>query len=431
MSLGWILASIAFTSVPTTPAAQERWTQAELEAVSEEIRVDIEKMRGMKFKRPVSVKVTDKDGFVQYMKQRQELTQSPERLARDETVAKMLGLIPHDMDLMATVEELLKEQVGGFYDPSSDTFFLMDSFKGDIAKIILAHELTHALDDQTFDIDGTLKRMNEETDAEFAFQAVVEGSGTAAMNQWTIAHLKDIDKEALLESADIGTAGLDTAPPYLWKPLLAAYLRGEGFLTRSRAMNLSMKPAKIEDIQRAFTEPPRSSEQILHPEKYWEGDDRDDPRVVRFDAGARPKEWEVLGEDTLGEIVLALLTTPVAKRTGLDVKNPLAIVGIAYTNDSAAGWGGDRVILLGQGNERWLELVTVWDTAGDAQEFRDAVSPLCTGEVDVGGLPYAMRILPHDREDVVVLRATKGRAAADAPAIAWSVEPRPSAASDR
>ncbi len=431
MSLAFtILASFAVPYFPARAAADDPWTQVQLEAVSEEIRVDIENMRGMKFKRPVQVKVTDKAGFIDYMKQRQELTQSPERLMRDETVAKMLGLIPHAMDLMSTVEEFLKDQVGGFYDPSSDTFFLMDSFTGDLAKIILAHELTHALDDQMFDIDGTLKRMNEETDAEFAFQAVVEGSGTAAMNQWTVAHLKDLDRDALLGAQDLGTAGLADAPPYLWKPLIAAYLRGEGFLTRSRAMNISMKAAKVDDIRRAFEHPPRSSEQILHPEKYW-GDDRDDPRPVRFEAAARPKDWEVLGEDTLGEIVLALLTTPLEKRTGLDVKNPLSILGVTYTNPAAEGWGGDRLLLLGKGKDRWLELVTVWDSTDDAKQFRDAVSPLCAEAIEVDGLPYAMQILPHERSDVVVLRATKGSSASTAPAIQWRDEGEESPARER
>jgi hypothetical protein len=426
-----IAASFAMSSPSAAGVGDDRWTQAELEAVSEVIRGDVEKMRGMTFKRPVQVKVTDKAGFLDYMKKRQELTQSAERLARDETVAKMLGLIPHDMDLMSTVEEFLKDQVGGFYDPSSDTFFLMDSFTGDLAKIILAHELTHALDDQIFDIDGTLKRMSEETDAEFAFQAVVEGSGTAAMNQWTVTHLKDLDREALLGAQDLGTAGLADAPPYLWKPLIAAYLRGDGFLTRSRTLNISMKAAKVDDIRRAFEHPPRSSEQILHPEKYWDEESRDDPRSVKFETSARPKDWEVLGEDTLGEIMLALLTTPLKERTGLDVKNPLSILGIAYTNTAAEGWGGDRLLLLGKGKERWLELVTVWDSTEDAEQFREAVAPLCTSAIDVEGLPFAMQILPHERSDAVVIRATKGSSASSAPAIGWSAAATAPAARER
>lgn len=416
-----LFASLTLAGTPSTSRRGDSWTQAQLEAVSEEIRGDIEAMRGMKFTRPVQVKVTDKPGFLDYMRKRQALTQSPERLARDEIVAKLLGLIPHDMDLTKTVEALLEDQVGGFYDPSSDTFFLMDTFTGDIAKIILAHELTHALDDQMFDIDGTLKKLREETDAEFAFSAVVEGSGTAAMNQWTVSHLKNLDKNALLNSADLGTEGLSDAPPYLWKPLLAAYLRGEGFLTRSRAMNFSMKAAKVEDVRRAFEHPPRSSEQILHPEKYWDTDKRDEPRRVEFDAARLPKGWNVLGQDTLGEIALALLTTPVAKRTGLDAKNPLALIGIEYTNRAAEGWGGDRLILLGQGDERWLELVTLWDSAGDADEFRTAVAATLADGVQATGSPFVMELVPATptHTDVVVLRARRGTAATNQEPLTW------------
>ena len=99
-------------------------------------------------------------------------------------------------------------------------------------------------------------------------------------------------------------------PPFLWKPLIAAYLRGEGFLVHAAGMNIAMKAAKVEDIRAAFGNPPRSSEQILHPDKYWNPDQRDEPRRIEFDASALADGWKVLGQDTLGELYLGLLTTP-------------------------------------------------------------------------------------------------------------------------
>ena len=376
-----ILLSLLALSAPaltqTPPATKDKWSQADLERVSEEIRGQIEELRGMKFTRPVAAKLTDAKGFLEYARKRQEATETPERRKRDECTAKMMGLVPFDLDLTKTLEGFLEGQVGGFYDPGTNTFYLMENFGGDLARIIMAHELTHALDDQCFGLDKLIEKAGGDTDLEFAIQALAEGSGTNAMNAWTVQHLAQLDKKALLESSNMGTQGLDTAPTLIWKPLLAAYLRGEGFLVHTEGMNVMAKAAKNDDIKRCFAEPPLSSEQILHPKKYWDAGKRDDPVHVVLDPKALPAGWETISQDTLGELYLALLTQPFAERGGLDVaKNPMSIMGVKYTNKAAEGWGGDRVVLAGKGDARVLYLASVWDTPEDASEFHDALSKL-------------------------------------------------------
>ena len=375
-----LLALLAACGEPASraqePAPAKSPEQLELERSAEEIRLQVEELRGMKYKRAVAVELTDKQGFLEYARKRQQATETPERRSRDESVAKLLGLIPREMDLAATFESFLEQQVGGFYDPGSDTFYLMRDFGGDLARIILAHELTHALDDQHFDLDAAIKSADQQTDAEFAVQALAEGSGTNAMNVWTIKHMGELDKQALAGSSDLGTKGLDTAPTLVWKPLLAAYLRGEGFLVHSEGMNVLASAAKPEELRRAFTDPPRSSEQILHPKKYWDAKKRDDPVRVTLETSQLPRGWKVLGEDTLGELYLALVTQPFPERGGLDAKNPLSILGVKYTHKAAEGWGGDRLVLAGKDDARVLYLVTVWDTPADAQEFHAALAEL-------------------------------------------------------
>jgi len=357
------------------PQTKAQWSQAELERVAEEIRGQIEQLRGMKFTRPVTAKLTDKKGFLEYARKRQESMETPERRQRDETVAKLLGLVPFDLDLSKTLDGFLEQQVGGFYDPGTNTFYLMEQFEGDLARIIMAHELTHALDDQCFGLDKLIQGAGQETDAEFAIQAMAEGSGTNAMMVWTMKRVNEIDKSALA-SSDLETKGLDTAPTLIWKPLLAAYLRGDGFLAHAEGMNMLATPAKTEELKRCFVDPPRSSEQILHPKKYWDPRKRDDPKYVAFESGEMPKDWKVIGQDTLGELHLSLLTQPFAERGGLDAKDKLAILGVKFTNKAAEGWGGDRLMLLANGDARALYLVTVWDTPEDAVEFRDVLAQL-------------------------------------------------------
>jgi hypothetical protein len=427
---GIVLAS-AFPAAVQDAAPAKKWTQEELEKVSAAIQHDIEEQRGAKFLRPVKVKVTDAKGFLEYAKKRQEKTETPERRTRDETIAKMLGLVPPDLDLEKAFESLLESQVGGFYEPGADTFYLMETFGGDIAKIILAHELTHALDDQLYDLDGNLKKLGQKSDAEFAYQAVVEGSGTSAMNRWTIGHLANIDKKALLASQDLGTKGLAEAPVFLWKPLIAAYLLGEGFLTRQAGMNIAMKPATAEDVQQAFQHPPRSSEQILHPAKYWDPKELDEPRSVEIDASKIGGGWKADGDDTLGELYLALATTPVDDRKPFDPKNPFAVMGLKYTNVAAEGWGGDRALLLEKGNARILWLVTAWDRPEDAEEFRAAAEDVL--KKAPGAETFRRTVDRLDSGDVVVVRVTQGVEEKDVPKPTWKIGPKaaPEAGSGR
>lgn len=347
-------------------AAPAKWSQAELEALSAAIGADIEAQRGLKFQRPVAVKLTDKKGFFDYAMARMEKTQTKERVVRDESIAKLLGLVPSTLDLEKAMLAILEEQVGGFYDPSSDTFFLMETFTGGVAKVILAHELTHALDDQHYDIDGTLAKLGGESDAELAFQAVVEGSGTAAMNTWFASHAKEVSMNDLAKAQGMGADALKDAPPYLWKPLIAVYLQGAGFL----AVAGKKQP---EAVAVSFKTPPRSMEQILHPEKYWKEAKRDEPVRVRFDLSSVPAGWTVLGEDTLGEMMIGLVTTPRKDRKGLDPSNMLAILGLKYTTVESRGWGGDRALLLARGDDRMLYFASVWDSPKDAREFADGM----------------------------------------------------------
>jgi hypothetical protein len=326
----------------------------------------------------VAVKLAGKQEFLDYAKARAAKSDPPERIAADETIAKMLGLIPPDMNVLEAQLELLEGQVGGFYDPEGEAFYLMEGFDGGLARVILAHELGHALDDQLYDLDGGLEQRSGNTDATLAYHAVVEGSGTAVMTRWTLSNMEGLDLSGFSKMQAEQTAALGNAPMLLWKPLLASYLCGAAFLARTSEVMVGQgKPAKNADIDAAFQSPPRSTEQILHPEKYWEAERRDEPRDAAHALAELPSGWEVLRQDRLGELLLAVLATAPADRTA-DLGNPFAIIAIPFTNDVAAGWGGDEALLLGAagGQGRYLSLRTLWDSPRDAAEFHGALTLL-------------------------------------------------------
>jgi hypothetical protein len=358
----------------------------------------------------VTVRVASTEDLLDYMKERMAKTETPEKVAADEAIAKLLAVIPVDMDLMGATFELLETQVGGFYDPDTDSFSLMDKCSKSVAPMILAHELDHALDDQLFGIDQKLLPIAHLTDRAVALSAVVEGSGMSVMTQWQIKFGGAMDLAGMGEMQAEAQAGLADAPMWMWKPLLGVYMRGACFLARTDNLLTGLsQPVPSADIRRGFEDPPRSTEHILHPETYWEVEQRDDPHELFFDTQGLPGGWSVQREDVLGELMLATVTTPGAATRGLDLANPMAAMTVEYTNELVSGWDGDALILVGDGEGRLLRLATVWDSVRDAGEFygglfgvlpamRAAAEALSDRERNAGAeLSYG------EREDVVVL----------------------------
>jgi hypothetical protein len=164
---------------------------------------------------------------------------------------------------------------------------------------------------------------------------------------------------------------LNKAPAVLQRALLGPYVLGQTFLLRGNALGMlaGIEPA---DINRAFRSPPSSFEQILHPEKYWDDEKLDLPRPVAVPglAGALGKGWSVEAEGTLGELDIAVLTGSSA----VSANSPTAMLASTWTNDAAAGWGGDRWYLLRNGSRHVTVVATLWDSVADAQEFSAAVA---------------------------------------------------------
>ncbi len=427
-------ASIALALFAAQDTTADRWDQAELEALTEEIRRELEDLRGEEFLGPVKVRVTDGVGFLQHAKERVETFTTEDDWVADERRAKMLGLIPPEMDLLATTYDLLESQVGGFYDPAADTFYLMEDYTGGLAKVILSHELVHALDDQLFDLDAGMKARAGSDDALFAYQAVCEGSGQLISTRWVMRNAGVLTAEDL-EKAGLGTESLADAPTYLWKPLMGAYLAGNTFLDRGYRY-LRREDRKTAShglaIRRAFEAPPLSSEQVLHPEKYWSAEERDDPVTVRH--GEAPEGWTEVSRTTLGELLLAIV---VDEADGPDWADRTSLLRIDYTNAAASGWGGDEVVLYTRADGgAALHLATVWDTAEDAREFHAALervrprleaSLAATAALDAGAdaaTMSALRLSIDDERRSVEFAAVTGAddAAVDAllAAIAWS-----------
>ncbi|MEE8467361.1 MAG: hypothetical protein V3T22_02840 [Planctomycetota bacterium] len=358
---------------------QPAWDLDRLRSTAEQIRSEIEELRGLAFKQPVRIELADRDTFLEYTRARLEANAGREEIELDGEVAVLLGLIPGDEDLYELTMKVLMEQVGGFYDPHTATFYIMDSVQPELARVIMAHEFTHALDDQHHDLDGTAEALAGNSDALLAHSAVVEGSGMELMLQWAAQHLTPSQLAEMVQAqAELPTDAVAGAAPFVWKPLVAIYYQGQHFMRHQARIRPLSGFARMSDVDRALSDPPRSTEQVLHPVKYWSPEHVDEPRQVSIQVGHLPQGWSVAREDTFGELYAALLTTPFADRGGMNV-SLVGLISLRFTNEAATGWGGDRYVLLHKGEGVLLHMSTRWDSIKDAQEFALALQGLQSG----------------------------------------------------
>ncbi len=356
--------------------------------MAQEVAKEVEGLRGWTFKTPVAHKFASPRDVRAYLDREVAEQCPPEKIARLEAFLRMVGLLPADCQLKRTMLDLLQEQVGGYYDLDKGALYLVD--RGQplpplIQRVMLAHELTHALDDQHVDLDAFLQPLlGQSEDQDLAAMSVVEGSATALMTRY-------MAKAALSGRFDAGQLQAYTqremqrsrklldAPRY-FTAMLGAYVCGMEFLARGNLMAvLAGKGTSIGDnLLAAAKDAPQSTEQILHPKKYWDAEARDLPVVLDDAAVTRVLQgggrW-VVHADTAGELLIAILTNPPGVRPSLLGMNTAS----AWTNRGAAGWGGDRFYLLAAGTDaetagRDLKdlrgvWITLWDTPRDRNEF--------------------------------------------------------------
>jgi len=368
------LLALASAAPVQEAAGDEVWDLERMRAVAGDIQGQIAVLRGLEFERPVQIQLAEHAQFLAHARRTLEANGGKERMQREEEVMKLLGLVPGDLDLLAVTSEVLAEQVGGFYDPATETFYVMANVQPDLARVVIAHEFTHALDDQHHDLDGTARALLGNADAVAAYHAVVEGSGMELMFEWARRHMAPEELARMAQAqSEIPSEAIGAAPPVVWKPLVAVYYQGQAFLRRQRKPNLLGEGARMGDVDRALRTPPRSTEQVIHPLKYWSPDHVDEPRTLAIEGV--PEGATLTYENTLGELHAAMITTPFEERGGLRVDMG-SVLGLRFTNTAATGWGGDRYALVQQGDARVLVWETRWDTSEDADEFAAALADL-------------------------------------------------------
>ncbi len=349
-----------------SPAPAQESDVSNLLKISDEMIQTTSRLRGLEPKTPIQTGVKDREEISRYLNERVQAEYSQGELEKEGAMLRKLGLIPADMDYRDFIIRLLTEQIGGFFDTDKKSFYIASWLPAEEQKPVMVHELVHALQDQHFDVARILKedRAMQNDDRALAHQALLEGDGMVVMLQYFLdpvkrhfSQLPDLSDvmQKLTLTMQAQYPMFKSAPAILRETLLFSYGYGASFLQHSWNRDPSW-PA----VNKIYSDLPASTEQIMHPEKYFLS--RDEPKSVTADsrAAALGDNWKVAYRNVLGEFSLGLL---------LDLH-----LTEEHSRRAVLGWGGDQVLLLENNEGKNAVLIsTVWDTAEDAEKFYAAM----------------------------------------------------------
>jgi len=335
------------------------------------VEASIARIRKLDFTRQVPVVINTPDQARQTIIAQIARDHSDEDLRIGGASGAMTGLYPPNIDLKRQTVELLRDQVIGFYNPDTKQMVIiqrpqdhasidMQGFGPRMDAMVLAHELTHALQDQHFGIEKMLDRVKDNDDQTLALKSVAEGDATLAGFGYIVGHLDSANIELLVNQlepllADSAVQG-HGIPLAVTVPMLFQYSGGSHFV--AEAWRRGGWPA----VDQLYRNPPRSSQQIMQPELYF-----DHPTLPLHIELTGYEDllpgWKKVDDDTYGELLLKLI-----------FQRNLAPQAPAFA--TLPRWAGDRIITLQKGNELTLLWLIVFHDQAAAREFADTYSQI-------------------------------------------------------
>ena len=317
---------------------------------------------------------------------RADLAEDLDEIAQRQALYTVLGIMDKDVSLHDLLLSLYGEQVIGLFDSEEEQLYIVSDTDeiGALDEVTYAHEFTHGLQQQYFDIHSTGKSLEGNSDQALAYRSVVEGDAMLAERIYTFQHMDDEQRAQIAgDAAALDSTPLESAPHVIQREFIFPYREGPEFVATILVAASWPAVGSWRSVNQLYEDIPRSTEQILHPEKYVA---KEEPiEVILPDvASVLGGDWMVLREDTLGEFLwLAYLEDRITQEEA---------------DAAAAGWGGDAYALF-EGPEGTLLLQTViaWDGEDDAQEFFDAFVQFTSARTDaewqqVEGDPSAQTI---------------------------------------
>jgi hypothetical protein len=314
----------------------------------------VARLRELAPKGPVKGRTIDRAAMVAHVKQQIRTEIPPDVVLAQNEMLFGLGVVDSKFDYEAAILALMTSQLAGFYEPKDKTMYLAADLGEPERGATLAHELVHALQDQHYDLGRHIKHRDDATDEQSAVHALAEGDATSAMLDQMLAargmRATDMSDELISLEAR-GAMEMDAAdvPSIVKRSLISPYVDGVIFV---HALRRRGGWAGVDSAWRAL---PKSTEQILHPEKLYANEL---PEKVSIPAAAPKKPLKELYHDVMGEQSLRLLLEEWMPRK----------VAVSAASD----WAGDRIAVFREGQRFALAWRVRYDRVSAAERGHEA-----------------------------------------------------------
>jgi hypothetical protein len=323
----------------TTAFAGAGQVASDLLAQADTVLQEMSELTGLPIKSPLKKQIISRAEVEKYLAETLHAEMTPQEIHIQEATLRAFGLVSSDFNLEKFLISFYTEQAAGFYDPHRKTMFIADWVEPDMQRLVLTHELTHALQDQNFDLEEFLKAARPDDDASNARQAMVEGHATAAMIQQLVAPLKLEDMPSLeplmatvIHQQYEEFPAFNRAPFFFRLQALFPYVEGMGFMQRG------LQAGGWKRLNSLFNDPPHSTKEIFEPEAYFEKQQLPKVSLPHPAPLEGIRGLDFLTENTLGEL------------------GYYAVLGQLISEDEAKsvarGWLADRYLLYERAGAR-------------------------------------------------------------------------------
>lgn len=347
--------------------------------------VQIQNIRSLSAKDPIPIHYMNKEELQKWLTKNLDNTLPSQKQTKYKRILTTFGLLPKSINLRQKLEKVLQQQMGGFYNQKTQKLHVIDrsdfdqtsifgpeqagmieSLNMDPIDLVAIHELTHAVQDQHFQLHNMNidEITNQNEDRGRAIKSLIEGDATYVMYEFLfqkrgrsirmMSHLLSQMLQSQLHNTS-SSLKLSDIPLFIEKELMFPYLAGLRFV-----MYGVLKTDGWEAINKAYKNPPTSSEQILHPKKYFE--ERDHPTSIHLPEWRQffPDKWQPQMTNTLGEYGVQLLFLSHTPDQ------------VSQLRKASKGWDGDRYWSFHHPKKKKTSVLwyTTWDSNRDAKEFK-------------------------------------------------------------
>ena len=354
------LQTIIATTIPTPTAILDNSIDSQMDQIQQEVS----SYRGLQLKQPLKRALLTTDQLKAKVTNEFFADYTAEDAKKDSEVLSAFGLLPANFDLHDFYVKLYSEQIAGYYDDKTKEMYVVsdEGFNG-TERMTYAHEFTHVLQDQNYDLENGLK-MNDtycKTETEYcaAVQSLVEGDAVLSEQYWYYKYSTALDKQQIDAFQKSYTSPVfDSAPAYMKQDFLFPYTQGLTFVSYLYGEN------QWTSIDDAFKNPPVDTEQILHPEKY----PNELPITVNVPnlVSTLGSGWNEVDRNVMGEWYTYLVLA--------DGRDAQFRLDDQTAKDASAGWGGDTYVYYNNATSNQFVMVwqSQWDTSTDSDQFWQA-----------------------------------------------------------